>query len=153
MTWASRRVEIMESSWENWVGKRIQAVRKTLGLTQEGLAERAGVHAGYVSQIERGVRTPSAKILARLAEALRVPLSHFLDPASPGSSQPIAVAERPEEPADPAAADRPEPLPGLDERELLIKEITGLVADRPIEDIRLAVLILRSIYARIDGKG
>lgn len=143
----------MGSSWEDWVGKRIQTVRKTLGLTQEDLAERAGVHAGYVSQIERGVRTPSAKILSKLAEALRVPLSHLLDVASPGSNQPMAVAEGPEDPDDPAAADSREPFPALDERGLLVKEVTGLVADRPIEDLRLAVLILRSIYARIDGKG
>jgi transcriptional regulator with XRE-family HTH domain len=52
------------------LGSRIRARRLELGLTQEALAERAGVHTTYLGGIERGMRNPSlAKILA-LAAAL-----------------------------------------------------------------------------------
>jgi transcriptional regulator with XRE-family HTH domain len=34
------------------------------------LADRAGIHPTYVSQIERGLKSPTMRMLARLAKAL-----------------------------------------------------------------------------------
>ena len=36
------------------IGKRIRARRHALGMSQEALAERAGLHYTYIGQIERG---------------------------------------------------------------------------------------------------
>src|SRR3954464_4027911 len=49
---------------------REQRVSAQLSLRQ--LAEQAGVSNPYLSQIERGLRKPSAEVLAQLASALRV---------------------------------------------------------------------------------
>lgn len=41
-----------------------------MGLSQEALAEKAGLHWTFVSGVERGVRNPGLNTIARLAEAL-----------------------------------------------------------------------------------
>jgi len=46
-------------------------------LSQEGLAERAGLHLTYVGGIERGERNPALDNINRLARALGVPLTEF----------------------------------------------------------------------------
>jgi transcriptional regulator with XRE-family HTH domain len=55
--------------------------RTRLGLSQEALAERAGLHAVYISMIERGTRKPTVYVAALLAEALRQPLSRLIGEA------------------------------------------------------------------------
>lgn len=51
-------------------GKVITDLRKTAGISQEELADRAGIHRTYVSQIERGLKSPTIAILVKLARAL-----------------------------------------------------------------------------------
>lgn len=43
-------------------------------LTQESLAEAAGIHPTYVGMIERGVRKPTLDAAARIAASLQIPL-------------------------------------------------------------------------------
>jgi quercetin dioxygenase-like cupin family protein len=43
------------------------------------LAARAGLSPGYLSQVERDLATPSTTALARLSEALGVPVAHFFE--------------------------------------------------------------------------
>jgi transcriptional regulator with XRE-family HTH domain len=50
----------------------IKALRKNRGLTQEGLAERVNTATTYIAMIESGRRTPSFKMIERIAEVLRV---------------------------------------------------------------------------------
>ena len=50
----------------------IKRVRKEMGITQAGLAESAGISSGYMCDIERSRRWPSAEIIARLAEVLKM---------------------------------------------------------------------------------
>lgn len=54
------------------LGIAIRDRRKRLGLSQKELAERSTLHVTYISELERGVRNPSAKCLAQLAEALEL---------------------------------------------------------------------------------
>ena len=61
------------------LGKRIREIRKTRGLSQEKLAERAGISAQYVRNIERGVENPTLDLLLRLAEALKVSLGEMCE--------------------------------------------------------------------------
>lgn len=48
------------------------------GLSQEGLADVAGMHRTYVGEIERGLRNPSYRNLVKLAAALELPLSELV---------------------------------------------------------------------------
>lgn len=54
------------------VGAYIREQRRNAQLSLRKLAERAGVSNPYLSQIERGLRQPSAKILKGIATALQV---------------------------------------------------------------------------------
>jgi transcriptional regulator with XRE-family HTH domain len=58
-------------------GTAVKFRREALGLTQEELADRAGVHRTYLSDVERGTRNLSLVNIDRLAAALRVPLSEL----------------------------------------------------------------------------
>jgi transcriptional regulator with XRE-family HTH domain len=49
------------------LGRRIRALRRLRGLTQEQLGERSGVSAKYISELERGVRNPSLETLVKVA--------------------------------------------------------------------------------------
>jgi transcriptional regulator with XRE-family HTH domain len=60
------------------LGDRIRARRKELSLSQGDLADRAGMSASFVSQIERGVTSPSIDSLYKIGKALDVPVFHFL---------------------------------------------------------------------------
>jgi transcriptional regulator with XRE-family HTH domain len=54
------------------LGAFIREQRKSAQLSLRNLAQLAGVSNPYLSQIERGLRKPSADILQRVAEALRI---------------------------------------------------------------------------------
>jgi len=61
------------------LGEAIRARRGEIsGLSQEGLADLAGMHRTYVSEIERGLRNPSYRNLFKLAAALELPLSELI---------------------------------------------------------------------------
>jgi transcriptional regulator with XRE-family HTH domain len=61
------------------LGTNLREARERLGLTQEQVAERCGVHATEVSRIEGGKRDPRISTLIRLANALEVKPSELLD--------------------------------------------------------------------------
>lgn len=54
------------------LGEFLQEQRKHAQLSVRQLAERAGVSNPYISQIERGLRKPSADVLQQIAKALRI---------------------------------------------------------------------------------
>jgi len=54
------------------VGRYIREQRRQAELSLRHLARQAGVSNPYLSQIERGLRQPSAKILKDIAKALRI---------------------------------------------------------------------------------
>jgi transcriptional regulator with XRE-family HTH domain len=53
-------------------GRVIQAERLRHELSQERLAFLAKIHPTYVSQLERGLKSPTLEVIARLAKALHV---------------------------------------------------------------------------------
>ena len=69
----------------NIVKKKFGAVvrdrRTAAGLSQEKLAETAGLHPTYVSMVERGVRNPTLDVAARIARALAVSLPRLIEQA------------------------------------------------------------------------
>jgi transcriptional regulator with XRE-family HTH domain len=54
------------------LGDYLREQRVTARLSLRQLAEQAGVSNPYLSQIERGLRRPSAEVLQQLAKALRI---------------------------------------------------------------------------------
>lgn len=56
------------------LGRKVQALRQEQALSQEELADRAGLHRTYVSGVERGVRNPTLTVLEKLALGLGVRL-------------------------------------------------------------------------------
>lgn len=65
----------------NTIAERIRQRRKALGLTQEKLAERAGLSVNYLAQLEISDKTPSLKTLVSLATALEMDMSDFFAPS------------------------------------------------------------------------
>ena len=58
-------------------GNRVRLLRGDRGLTQEQLAERAGISVDFLSLIERGKNSPSFENLDQLAEALGVAVAEL----------------------------------------------------------------------------
>ncbi|WP_416443462.1 helix-turn-helix domain-containing protein [Leucobacter sp. HNU] len=61
-------------------GARVRELRTERGLSQEDLANRAGLDRTYVSGVERGVRNPTLDVIARLATAFAVSPAEFFTP-------------------------------------------------------------------------
>lgn len=51
-------------------GRAVRRHRELLRLSQEELADRAGIDRTYISGVERGVRNPSLMVMQRIASAL-----------------------------------------------------------------------------------
>lgn len=60
------------STLRSLFGRRLRQLRLQRKLTQERLAEGAGVSVDLISNIERGINAPSFETLERLAESLHV---------------------------------------------------------------------------------
>jgi transcriptional regulator with XRE-family HTH domain len=58
-------------------GFAVKTRREDLGLTQEDLADRAGIHRTYLSDIERGSRNLSLINIERIAAALSLSVSEL----------------------------------------------------------------------------
>jgi transcriptional regulator with XRE-family HTH domain len=59
------------------VGAEVRRARAARGLSQEQLAERAGIHRNYVGLIERGERNVTLGVVVEVAEALGITLAQL----------------------------------------------------------------------------
>jgi transcriptional regulator with XRE-family HTH domain len=87
------------------IGSFIRAQREAAQVSVRQLAEKAGVSNPYLSQIERGLRKPSAEVLNQIAKALRLSAevlyvrAGILEPAEPSAVRDaivndLAITER-----------------------------------------------------------
>src|ERR1044071_5632666 len=85
-------------------GAAVRAHRLRLGLSQEGLAERAELHRTYITDVERGARNLSLESISRLARALEVSIGALFPPnrkhASPSQPQSIDILLVEDDPKD-----------------------------------------------------
>ena len=60
------------SAAEGTVGPRVRALREAMGLSLRDLAERSGVSAPMLSQVERGETSPTLAVAAKIAAGLEL---------------------------------------------------------------------------------
>lgn len=108
------------------VGTRIRDIRKTKGLSQEALAEKAGFNASYIGFIERAERNISLNNLDKIAAALNV-----------GVNQLFTYIEEQE---------------NLTDEDSTVKEILFMLRGRDPKDAQMAKNILIEIFERYDSK-
>jgi transcriptional regulator with XRE-family HTH domain len=66
-------------------GRRVRRLRMAMGVSQEALGERSGIHRTYVGGIERGERNISLLNIAKLADGLGVGIADLFPPDDAGS--------------------------------------------------------------------
>lgn len=64
---------------EKRLGLNVKKLREAKGLSQEEFAFEANIHRTYISDIERGARNPTIKIVEKLALSLDVKAGSLLD--------------------------------------------------------------------------
>jgi CheY-like chemotaxis protein len=64
------------------LGTAIKSGRSQLGISQEELAYRAGLHRTYISDLERGARNPSIESVEKLARGLQISVSMLFEKAT-----------------------------------------------------------------------
>lgn len=75
------------TDFKSSLGEAIKQTRSEMRLTQEELAERAGLHRTYVSDVERGRRNISLGSIEKLATALELSISKLFARAGNGATQ------------------------------------------------------------------
>ena len=81
------------------IGGFIRSQREAAQVSVRQLAERAGVSNPYLSQIERGLRKPSAEVLSQIAKALRLSAevlyvrAGILEPGEPSRVQDAIIGD------------------------------------------------------------
>ena len=59
------------------LGKKLRKIRKSVGLTQEKLAEATRLSTTFIGMLEIGHRRPSLKTLQKIASALKVDMKEL----------------------------------------------------------------------------
>lgn len=121
-------VDTVQSTPAEQVGERIRTVRNERRLSLRALAERSGLSASFLSQVERGLSSISLTSLREVAEALSEPIVTFVStevtqPQKTRSNGPILTITR-------AGDGAPSEMhPGARSYELLSSRTAGLVLE------------------------
>ena len=70
------------------LGKRIRARRRELGLSQEAMANEAGLDRSYVGRIERGEHNPTFLAVIKLCRAMRCDVAALTNGIPAGQEKP-----------------------------------------------------------------
>jgi len=62
------------------LGRRVRRLRKAQKISQEELADKAGVHRTYMGKIERGESNPPVYTVYKISKALKTPLPELFKP-------------------------------------------------------------------------
>src|SRR4051795_12687396 len=76
------------------IGTRVRALREAMRLSLRDLAERSGVSAPMLSQVERGETSPTLSVAARIAGGLDLSLSQLLRLDEGGTVTVVRAADR-----------------------------------------------------------
>jgi transcriptional regulator with XRE-family HTH domain len=144
------------------IGHRVRALREAMDLSLRDLADRSGVSAPMLSQVERGETSPTLQVAARIAAGLELRLSQLLRLDEEGTVTIVRCSERRKGPGR-VKGHRYEiltpPLPGqraeLSRHVLLPGAVTGGSGDPPMHEpgSRETALVLDGSVALIcDGE-
>jgi transcriptional regulator with XRE-family HTH domain len=130
------------SSGRDLIGHRIRALREAMDLSLRDLAERSGVSAPMLSQVERGETSPTLQVAARIAGGLELRLSQLLRLDEDGAVSVVRVSERRKGPGGARSGHGYEiltpPLPGqraeLSRHTLAPGAVTGGPGDPPMHE-------------------
>jgi transcriptional regulator with XRE-family HTH domain len=115
-------VQELPDRWRD-LGKFIREQRDLSRLSLRRLSDLAGISNPYLSQIERGLRKPSAEILQQIAKALRISAETLYERAG--------LLETSSERGDTVAAILRDPSLSEDARQTLLKVYMSLRSDPP----------------------
>ena len=123
------------------LGLRIRALREAMNLSLRDLAERSGVSAPMLSQVERGETSPTLQLATRIAHGLELRLSQLLRLDEDGAVTIVRESER-RQGSKAAGGHRYEiltpPLPGqraeLSRHTLAARAVTGGPGDPPMHE-------------------
>jgi transcriptional regulator with XRE-family HTH domain len=125
----------------NGLGLRIRALREAMDLSLRDLAERSGVSAPMLSQVERGETSPTLQIAKRIATGLELRLSQLLRLDEDGAVSVVRAGERRHGPGAVAGHSYEiltPPLPGqraeLSRHTLAPGAVTGSPGDPPMHE-------------------
>jgi transcriptional regulator with XRE-family HTH domain len=141
------------------VGSRVRALREAGGWSLRDLADRCGVSAPMLSQVERGETSPTLHVAARIARGLDLRLSQLLRLDEDGA---VSIVRREERRAGGAGGHRYEiltpPLPGqraeVSRHALAPGAATGGPGDPPMHEPgarETAVVETGAVRLHIDG--
>src|ERR1700760_1789071 len=82
------------------VGPRVKALREAMDLSLRDLAERSGVSAPMLSQVERGETSPTLQVANRIAAGLELRLSQLLRLDEDGAVTVVRQSERRQGPTE-----------------------------------------------------
>jgi XRE family transcriptional regulator, regulator of sulfur utilization len=78
MTVSTKRETRRHSRAQSFLGQRVRNLREGMGLSLRDLADRTGVSAPMLSQVERGETSPTLNVATRIASGLDLTLSQLL---------------------------------------------------------------------------
>ena len=123
------------------IGPRIRALREAMDLSLRDLADRSGVSAPMLSQVERGETSPTLQVATRIAAGLELRLSQLLRLDEDGAVTVVRKAERRKGPGRGKGHSYEiltPPLPGqraeLSRHKLAVGAVTGGAGDAPIHE-------------------
>jgi len=123
------------------LGSRVKALREAMDLSLRELAQRCGVSAPMLSQVERGETSPTLQVAGRIAAGLDLRLSQLLRLDEGGSVSVVRYAERRQGPRRSAGHSYEiltPPLPGqrveLSCHTLAPGAVTGAAGDPPMHE-------------------
>jgi transcriptional regulator with XRE-family HTH domain len=156
---AFKPLEMLDSP--GMLGPRVRALREAMDLSLRDLAERSGVSAPMLSQVERGETSPTVQLAARIAAGLELRLSQLLRLDEDGAVTIVRPADRRKGPAGPAGHSYEiltPPLPGqraeLSRHVLAAGALTGGPGDPPMHEpgSRETALVQRGVVVLVcDG--
>jgi transcriptional regulator with XRE-family HTH domain len=98
-------------------GRKVRAVREAHRYSREAAAERAGISATYLGEIERGEKWPSLDVILALATSLDSLPSSFFEFSAEETDQRVLQAE-----------------------------LAGLLASRDPEQLQMALRLLKAVF-------
>ncbi|HEY1540761.1 MAG TPA: XRE family transcriptional regulator [Solirubrobacteraceae bacterium] len=145
------------------IGPRIRALRDAMELSLRDLADRCGVSAPMLSQVERGETSPTLAVATRIAAGLDLKLSQLLRLDEGGTVAIVRACDRRPGTSDPASGHQAEiltpPLPGqraeLSRHVLKPSAKTGGPGDPPMHEpgSRETALVLEGgVVLQVEGE-